>query len=117
MCLLLHYRAGRLSRWHSGVAFDLALIDVSMPEIDGIHTAVEICTKLRNCKILLKSGDAASEPLLERAGQNGIDFDVLTCDCQNCFRELHKSSFRLMTHSTRRAFSSVLRKASGVTQR
>src|SRR5438309_8593475 len=55
----------------SAIQFDVALIDVNMPEINGIETAIKICRKLKTCKILLMSGDPASEPLLERAGKNG----------------------------------------------
>jgi DNA-binding response OmpR family regulator len=61
----------------SGIAVDAAVVDVTLPDLDGIKTAVEICKRLPNCKIPLMSGDSESAPLLERAKKDGINFDVL----------------------------------------
>ena len=44
----------------------VAIVDVGLPDVDGIKTAVEICTRLPHCQILLISGDPASAPLLEQ---------------------------------------------------
>jgi two-component system response regulator DesR len=40
----------------SGIAADAAIVDVNLPDVDGVRTAVEICNRLPNCKILLISG-------------------------------------------------------------
>jgi DNA-binding response OmpR family regulator len=58
-------------------AVDLAVVDVTLPDLDGIKTAVEICKRIPNCKILLMSGDTESAPLLEAARRDGIKFEVL----------------------------------------
>lgn len=61
----------------SGIAVDLAILDVTLPDLDGIKTAVELCKRIPNCKILLMSGDTESAPLLEAARKEGIRFEVL----------------------------------------
>jgi YesN/AraC family two-component response regulator len=44
----------------------LAIVDVNLPDVDGIKTAVEICNRFPNCKILLISGYPESVLLIER---------------------------------------------------
>ena len=61
----------------SGIAVDLAIVDVALPDIDGIKIAAEICHRLPKCKILLISGDSECAPLLEAAKKDGIHFEVL----------------------------------------
>lgn len=61
----------------SRIAVDLAIIDVMLRDSDGIQTAVELCKRMPNCKILLMSGDSESAPVLEAAKKDGIHFDVL----------------------------------------
>lgn len=61
----------------SGIAIDLAAIDVQLPGMDGIRAAVELCKQLPNCKILSISGNAGTGELLERALKEGIDFPIL----------------------------------------
>jgi DNA-binding response OmpR family regulator len=61
----------------SGVAIDLAAIDVQLPGVDGVRVAVELCKQLPNCKILLISGNAGTSELLEQARKEGIDFPIL----------------------------------------
>lgn len=61
----------------SGIAIDLAAIDVQLPGMDGIRAAVEVCKQLPNCKILLISGNAGTSELLEHARKDGIDFPIL----------------------------------------
>ena len=61
----------------SGCAVDLAIVDVNLPELDGIQTAVELCRRLPKCKILLMSGDIETSSKLEEARANGINFDVI----------------------------------------
>lgn len=61
----------------SGIAVDLAVVDVTLPDLDGIRTAVELCKRLPKCKILLMSGDTESALLLEAARKECIRFEVL----------------------------------------
>lgn len=61
----------------SGMAVDLAAVDVQLPGMDGIRAAVELCRQLPNCKILLISGNAGTSEVLERALKEGIDFPIL----------------------------------------
>jgi CheY-like chemotaxis protein len=58
------------------VAFDAALIDVHMPDSDGITLAREICKMRPRCKILLLTGNIdASE--LQTARNAAPKFDIL----------------------------------------
>src|SRR5689334_6522699 len=58
------------------VAFDAALIDVHLPDSDGITLAREICKMRPNCRILLVTGSMdASE--LQIATNGASKFDVL----------------------------------------
>lgn len=61
----------------SGVAADLALVDIHLPDMDGIRVAVEICRRLPNCKILLLSGYPDAATLIEKSRQDGLNFRVL----------------------------------------
>lgn len=61
----------------SGIPLDLAVVDVTLPDLDGIKTAVEICKRIPTCRILLMSGDTESAPLLEGARRDGIKFEIL----------------------------------------
>jgi DNA-binding response OmpR family regulator len=61
----------------SGVAIDLALVDVRLPDSDGIQTAVEIYKKLPNCKILLVSGVEDPNEKPQKARSDGINFEIL----------------------------------------
>lgn len=61
----------------SGVAFDLAILEIVLPDVDGIKIAQELCKRLPNCKILLMSGNDEATPLLEKAKADGIQCDVL----------------------------------------
>lgn len=56
---------------------DLLIIDVVMPEMTGIETAIVVRGKLPDCKILLFSGHATTSNLLERARAQGHDFEIL----------------------------------------
>lgn len=38
----------------------LAVVDVNLPDVDGIKVAVEICSRLPACKIVLITGDPNS---------------------------------------------------------
>lgn len=61
----------------AGIAIDAAVVDIQMPGIDGLQTAVEICKRLPNCKIILISGRPESMALLELAAQQGCAYPVL----------------------------------------
>jgi DNA-binding response OmpR family regulator len=60
-----------------GLPLDLAMIDVNLPGIDGVQTAIEICKRRPTCKVLLMSGNPESTHILERAEAEGIVFPVL----------------------------------------
>jgi DNA-binding response OmpR family regulator len=55
----------------------IAIVDVNLPEMDGIEVALEICDRAPDCKILLMTGDPDSVERLEKARARGINFDVL----------------------------------------
>jgi CheY-like chemotaxis protein len=61
----------------AGIAVDIAVVDIQLPGIDGLQTAVEICKRLPNCKIVLISGQPESIKQLERAARDGLHFPVL----------------------------------------
>lgn len=61
----------------SGIATDLAIVDVVLPDLNGLQTAVEICKRLPNCKILLISGNPETGELLQAAERDGLHFEVL----------------------------------------
>jgi CheY-like chemotaxis protein len=56
---------------------DLFLADVSMPELDGIQAAIEICAMLPDCRVLLFSGEPGSRLLVEKANSEGHKFGFL----------------------------------------
>jgi DNA-binding response OmpR family regulator len=59
------------------IAFDAALIDVHLPDSDGITLAREICKMRPHCRILLLTGSVdASE--LQAAGNAASQFDFLS---------------------------------------
>jgi DNA-binding response OmpR family regulator len=80
-------RAGFRSFWVSGAvkAFllaqeinpDLLLADVMMPDFNGIELAIRFRSEFPDCKILLMSGQAETDDLLERAKEQGYDFQVV----------------------------------------
>jgi DNA-binding response OmpR family regulator len=60
----------------SRIAAALAIVDVNLPDVDGIIVAAEICRRLPTCKILLITGDPNSAPLLEwlKTGERKFEF-------------------------------------------
>ncbi len=58
---------------------DLVISDVifTNEEINGIDVAIRIRKELPACKILLFSGQAATADLLERAREQGHEFEIL----------------------------------------
>ena len=56
---------------------DLLITDVVMGRMNGIEVATIFRNKLPDCKILLFSGQAATNDLLEKAHAQGHDFEIL----------------------------------------
>lgn len=56
---------------------DLAILDVILPEMNGIDLAIVIKDNYRSCHVLLFSGHANTAMLLEEAGKKGHQFEVL----------------------------------------
>jgi len=59
------------------VPFDLLISDVVMPEMNGIESAIEICKRTPNCKVLLVSGNNRTADLLKASEESGHTFEVL----------------------------------------
>jgi DNA-binding NtrC family response regulator len=57
---------------------DLLISDVVMPGMSGIELAIEFRKAQPECKVLLFSGQAGTADLLERAREQGYDFDLLS---------------------------------------
>jgi CheY-like chemotaxis protein len=58
---------------------DLLLSDVMMgPGMDGTELAIQVVTAFPECKVLLFSGHAATRDLLEKVGESGHHFTLLT---------------------------------------
>jgi DNA-binding response OmpR family regulator len=55
----------------------LIITDVMMPEINGIELAKTIHRKYPQCIVLIFSGNAATQDLLESARAEGYSFNVL----------------------------------------
>lgn len=60
----------------AGVAFDTALVDLHLPDSDGISLAREICKRLPRCRILLVTGSIELSEL-QTARNGGLEFDIL----------------------------------------
>lgn len=56
---------------------ELVISDVDMPGMNGIEMAVCIRENCRGCKVLLFSGWATSQDLLQAAGAQGYHFELL----------------------------------------
>ena len=56
---------------------DMLISDVIMTGMTGIEAAIVARSKLPKCKILLFSGQAATADLLEKARQQGHEFEIL----------------------------------------
>ena len=60
-----------------GNDYDIIILDVILPGMNGIDTAKAIMQSLPNCRIILFSGQAASVDLLAKARAEGYMFEVL----------------------------------------
>jgi DNA-binding NtrC family response regulator len=57
---------------------DLLISDVVMPEINGIELAIQLLQICPECKVLLFSGQANTQVILETAQANGHDFEIIS---------------------------------------
>jgi two-component system NtrC family response regulator len=60
----------------SGVVADIALVDVHLPDSDGITLAREICKRVPDCKILLMTGNTEVSEWVKTAMEKGLEFEV-----------------------------------------
>ncbi len=56
---------------------EMIISDVIMNDMNGIDAAIQIRAILPKCKILLFSGQAATADLLEKARNQGHEFEIL----------------------------------------
>ena len=56
---------------------DLAVLDVVLPQMNGLDLAIVIKANYSACHVLLFSGNANTALLLEEAGRKGHQFEVL----------------------------------------
>ena len=56
---------------------DLAVLDVMLPEMNGIDLAIVIKANYSSCHVILFSGHTNTALLLEEAGRKGHQFEVL----------------------------------------
>jgi DNA-binding response OmpR family regulator len=56
---------------------DVLIADVIMGGMNGVETAISIRKMLPRCKVILCSGQVASESLLHEAEEQGYNFDLL----------------------------------------
>lgn len=56
---------------------DLAIVDVVLPEMNGIDLALVLKDNHPDCRLLLFSGEEATAELVARAAKNGNFFEVL----------------------------------------
>jgi len=56
---------------------EMVISDVIMNDMNGIDAAIQIRSMLPQCKILLFSGQAATADLLEKARNQGHEFEIL----------------------------------------
>lgn len=55
----------------------LLITDVMMPGMNGIELAIEVTLAYPRCKVLLFSGQAATEDLRAKARRSGYEFELL----------------------------------------
>jgi DNA-binding NtrC family response regulator len=63
--------------WAARFVPEVVVSDVIMPGLNGIETAKAILKQLPNCRIILFSGQSASNELLMKARDEGYSFEVL----------------------------------------
>lgn len=60
-----------------GVAADVAIVDVVLPNGDGVETALQIQKHIPSCKIVLITGNMEGSDRILQAKANGIAFEAL----------------------------------------
>lgn len=55
----------------------LAILDVMLPKMNGIQLAMVLKDQIRDCGILLFSGQPSVEDLIAQARLDGLQFDIL----------------------------------------
>jgi CheY-like chemotaxis protein len=63
--------------WFSRINPDAVIMDVVMPGISGIATAIEMRKQSPACRVILFSGQTRSADLLNEARSQGHQFEVL----------------------------------------
>jgi len=71
------YSGNRALQLAEEIMPDLVLSDVMMPDKDGIEVARHVHQKIPGCKILLFSGSSSAVDLLQKAGQECRDWEIL----------------------------------------
>lgn len=61
----------------AGIAADVAIVDVVLPDGDGIQTALDLQKRVPGCKILLITGNMEGSDRILQARANGITFEAL----------------------------------------
>jgi DNA-binding response OmpR family regulator len=56
----------------------LVIADVNLPDGNGVDLAIQLRTVSPQTLILLTSGDSSGSPALERARQQGFDFELVS---------------------------------------
>jgi len=56
---------------------DCIISDVVMPHLSGVEMAVQVRKDFPACKVILFSGQEATADMLEAAGRQGYEFEVL----------------------------------------
>ena len=56
---------------------DLAIVDVVLPQMNGLELAIVLKENHPNCRLLLFSGEEATAELVARAAKSGNFFEVL----------------------------------------
>jgi DNA-binding NtrC family response regulator len=56
---------------------DLAIIDVLLPQMNGVDLAIVLTTQCPACRLLLFSGQAVTDDLVAEAATKGYNFDIL----------------------------------------
>jgi CheY-like chemotaxis protein len=71
---------------------DLLISDVVMPELSGVDLAIQVKESHPSCRILLFSGQACTNDLLERARVVGHEFTLLSKPIHpvDLFREIDR---------------------------
>ncbi len=56
---------------------DLAIVDVMLPQMNGIEFGIVLISNYPACRVVLVSGHPGTEDLLEAARRQGCDFEIL----------------------------------------